>query len=126
MKFNFSKFENITFLRIFNASVNEETKKYFPTIYALKGLVKRLSFFKSHKTQSYIDFMLAKRPRLFQITCVTEIRLSDVYKVTKSLQKIHFRSVSPKIIGYNNFKNLDNNNFMRKLNQSFPIRSMEI
>ena len=53
--------------------------------------------------------MMAKRSRLFQITCVTEIRLSDVHRVTLSIMKMHFRKLFLKILSYNNFKNLDNN-----------------
>ena len=69
--------------------------------------------------------MMAKRSRLFQITCVTEIRLSDVHRVTLSIMKKHFRKLFLKILSYNNFKNLDNNNFMRKLNQSFLTTTKE-
>lgn len=76
LNIHFSKFENITVLQNFNVSVNEEAKKYFPTSYALSGLIKRLSCFKNHEKESYIDLMLAKRSRLLQITCVTEIKFT--------------------------------------------------
>ena len=42
--------------------------------------------------------------KFFQSTCVIEIGLSDFYRMTISVFKMHFHKLPPKVIGHRDFK----------------------
>ena len=58
--------------------------------------------------------ILPNKPGCFQSTCVIETGLSDFYKITVSVLKMHFWKLPP-ITSYREFKKFENERFMDSL-----------
>ena len=112
----YSKYENVIFLGDFNAGVLETPMTSFCESYNLKSIIKQPTCFDNPDKPSCIDLILTNRPKSFQSTCVIETGLSDFYRMTVTVLKMHFRKLPPKVITYRNFSNYDNANFINSLN----------
>ena len=71
---------------------------------------------KNHK--STIDLFLTKRPLFFQKTRTTETGISDYHKLILALFKSHYARLKPKIIYYRNYKNFNEELFLKDLENS--------
>ena len=69
--------------------------KSFCESYNLTNLIKQPTCFKNLEKTSSIDLILTNRPKSFQTTCVIETGLSDFYRMTASVIKMHFRKLPP-------------------------------
>ena len=110
-----TKYENVLFLSNFNACVDDETMEDFCSSYGLKSLIKQLKCFKNSKNLSCIDLILASKPWSFHIKCVIETRLSDFYRMTVSVLKMHLRKLALKVIRYRDFRKFENEMFVDSL-----------
>ena len=86
--------------------------KVFCSSYRLKSLIKQPT---CCKNPCCIDLILTNKPENFQSTCVIETGLSDFYRMTPSVLKMHFRKLPPKVISYREFKKFENERFMDSL-----------
>ena len=103
----------------FNAYAEDETLDTFCKSYSFNSLIKQSTCFELPENSSYIDIMLANKPRSFQTKCVIETGLSDFRKMTISVLKMDFRKLPPKIINYKDFITFDNKRFMNSLRYTF-------
>ena len=86
--------------------------KDFCSSYRLKSLIKQPTCFKN---PCCIDLILTNKPESFRSTCVIETGLSDFYRMTLSVLKMHFCKLPPNVISYKEFKKFENERFMDSL-----------
>ena len=61
---------------------------------------------------------LANRPLSFQKTRTTETGIDDYHKLISAFLKSHYTHLKPKIIYYRNYKNYDEEHFLKNLENS--------
>ena len=71
---------------------------------------------KNHK--STIDLFLTNRPLSFQKNRTTETGISDYHKLIATFFKSHYTRFKPKIIYYRNYKNFNEDLFLKDLENS--------
>ena len=71
---------------------------------------------KNHK--STIDLFLTNRPLPFQKNRTTETGISDYHKLIATFFKSHYTRFKPKIIYYRNYKNFNEDLFLKDLENS--------
>ena len=57
--------------------------------------------------------------------CVIETELSDFYRMTLSVLKMHFRKQPPKFISYRDFKKFENERFMDSLHSALNSQNID-
>ena len=104
-----------------NAETSNPTISEFCGTYNLKNLFKEPTYFKCLKNRTYIDLILANRPKCFQNSNAFETGLSDFHKLTFNVLKAYFQKQKLKVTKYRNHKNFDNNLFRNLLNELLYI-----
>ena len=107
-----TKYENIVLFGDFNACVDDKALETFCKSYSFISLIKQSTCFKNPKSPSCIDPMLTNKPLSFQTKCVIETGLSGFHRMTKSVLKMHFWKLPPRVINYRDFKKFHNERFM--------------
>ena len=78
----------------------------------LTNIVKRNTCF-TKNNKSTIDLLLTNKPMSFQVTNTTETGLSDCHKLISSFMKSYITRLKPKTIFYRNYKNFDEEKFVK-------------
>ena len=86
----------------------------------LTNIVKRNTCF-TKNNKSTIDLLLTNKPVYFQVTNTTERGLSDCDKLILSFMKSYISRLKPKIIFYGNYKNFDEEKFVKMSKQQIFI-----
>ena len=86
------KYEDIIFLRDFNARTQETAMLSFCKSYKLTNLIKQPTCF----IDLCIDLILSNRIKSFQSACVIKTGLHDFHRMTVSVLKAHFRKLPRK------------------------------
>ena len=85
-------------------------------IHIISNLVKSATCFKSSKG-TLLDVLLTNKPKSFQKTFVCETGLSDCHKLVATIFRSTFIKLPPKVVKYRSYKNFDENQFCRDLDQ---------
>ena len=89
----------------------------FCNLFELTNLIKtETCCTENHK--STIDLFLINRPLSFQKTKTNETGISDYYKLILTFLKSHYTRLKPKIIYYRNYKNFNEEPFLKDLENS--------
>ena len=86
----------------------------FLNVYNLKNLVDQKTCFKNPDNPTCIDLILTNSPRSFQNTNVFEAGLSDFYKLTTTVLKMHFPKKKPNIVVHRDLFRLELDNELIK------------
>ena len=86
----------------------------------LTNIVKRNTCF-TKNNKSTIDLLLTNKPLYFQVTNTTERGLSDCDKLILSFMKSYISRLKPKTIFYHNYKNFDEEKFVKMSKQEIFI-----
>ena len=116
-----SKYDNLIFLRDFNAGVEDTDINFFcsSSSYNLTNMVNKATC-KNPAKSTCTDLILTNCPRSFQNSCVIETELLDFHKMAVTVMKTSYRKSQPKTIHYLNYKNFSNNIFRESLQKIFP------
>ena len=120
-----TKYENVLLLGDFNICVDDEAMKNFCSSYCLNSLIKQPACFKNPENPSCVDLILTNKTRSFQSTCVIETGLSDFYRITISVLKMHFRKLPLKVISYRDFKTFENERFITSLQSTLESQNID-
>ena len=86
--------------------------KCFRDNFNLTNLVKSNTCF-TKNNKSTIDLLLTNKPMSFQVTNTTETGFSDFHKPISLLTKSYISRLKPKFIFYRNYKNFDEEKFVK-------------
>ena len=85
----------------------------------LKNLIKGITCNKSEQGSS-IDVILTNKPRSFFNTNITETGLSDHHCMISTFLRCHYEKLPPKQIIYRDTKNLNEENFIKDIENILP------
>ena len=100
----------------FNANISEPPPTSLCTLFKLQNLVIEPTCYKNPNNPNCIDLFLTNCFRRFHNTYVFETGLSDFQKLVLALLRSKFETLSPKIISYRTYKQLNE----RKFKDLFP------
>ena len=115
-------YENFIIMGYFNIDINTpgmdiDKLDKFSNLFDLTNLIKtETCCTKNHK--STIDLFLTNRPLSFQKSRTTETGISDYHKLISTFFKSHYTRLKPKIIYYRNYKNFNEELFLKDLENS--------
>ena len=99
------------------AGMNVDKIVEFCNLFDLINLIKtETCCTKNHK--STIDLFLTNRPLSFQKSRTTETGISDYHKLISTFFKSHYTRLKPKMIYYRNYKNFNEELFLKDLENS--------
>ena len=100
----YSNYENVLFVRDFNAQIGETCLDTFLYQHELKNVNKEPTYYKNSESPSCIDFILTNNRRSFFKTNTLFTGSSDFHKLVLSVFKTTFCKLNLKEITYRNFK----------------------
>ena len=104
-------YQNLLFLRHFNASVSEKCLDDFCNLNGLTSLIQKPTCFKNPDKPTCIDLILTNQPCCFQHSKVFKAGFSDFHLLTVTELKMSSQKLQPKIINHRDYKNFDNEKF---------------
>ena len=119
LDFYSSKYDNFFLLGDLNSQPCEPAVKDFCQLYSCKNIIKENTCFKNVQNPSCIDLIITNRPTSFQNSLVIETGLSDFHKMSLSVMKIFYKKQKPSIVKYRNYRNFENEVFMKDLQDQF-------
>ena len=87
---------------------------HFTNSFNLENLIHETTCFK--ELSSRIDLIITSRKSSFKNICVTATGMSDFHKLTAASLKSKVLKAPPKRKFYRNYKNFDEDNFIKDLN----------
>ena len=121
-------YENFIIMVDFNIDINTAGMKVgkideFCNLFDLTNLIKtETSCTKNHKSAT--DLFLTNRPLSFQKTRTTETGISVYYKLISTFFKSHYTRLKPRIIYYRNYKNFNEELFLKELEKFKPLSKL--
>ena len=116
------KSENDLIMGDFDIDVKSKSLGYdqldeFCDLFNFTDLIKSdICFIKNHK--SLVDLCLTNSPLSFQIAHVSEIGLSDYYKLRTTFFKSNFSPLRPKTLSHRNYNNFKEYTFLNDVNKT--------
>ena len=104
----------------FNVEIEEANMKSFCKNYNLKSLIKQPTCYKNPNKPKCIDLILTNVPRMFQITCVLEIDLSDFRVMTVTVMRKKFRKILSRVTNYRSYRDFSNETFRISMINTLP------
>ena len=99
------------------AGIEVDTLDGFCSLFDLTNLIKTETCCTKYYKYT-IDLFLSNRPLSFQNTRATETGISDYHKLISTFLKSCYRRLKPKIIYYRNYKNFNEEFFLKDLRNS--------
>ena len=93
------------FLIDINSKMTESAMGNFCGTYNLHNLIKDPTCFKNPDKPSCIDLLLTNFPKSFLKSQTLETSLSDFYKLTLTVLKIHYKKQKSLVVMYRDYKN---------------------
>ena len=121
-------YENFIIMVDFNIDINTAGMKVgkideFCNLFDLTNLIKtETSCTKNHKSAT--DLFLTNRPLSFQKTRTTETGISVYYKLISTFFKSHYTRLKLRIIYYRNYKNFNEELFLKELEKFKPLSKL--
>ena len=103
-----SKCDNFLRLADFNSEPTEEALKSFCQIFNFKNLLDKPTCYKNPNNPSFVNLIIANKPRSFQNSCTFETGPSDSYKMTLTVLKSSFAKQKLRVLNYRNYKFFNN------------------
>lgn len=118
----FRHYENFLLIGDLNYNMLCENKRKTLTdlcdIFDLKNLIKKATCFTKNSEPSLVDVILTNRPNSFGKTLIHDTGLSDVHHLVACTMKAKLKRVPKEKIFYRCFKNLDEEEFLKDIEQA--------